>query len=171
MIVLLCAGIVFSVATYSYPDIPSLFRPTRTLPPYRPSPLPPTAKPRILGILEVNGWRFELHEVHADPGLSATSQNVVMIGSLTNNGMRTETFTSVGIFLLQDGYGRQYEEDFSATSAAERRYGTQIPSRISPGMTITAAIAFVTPSNVKSFIVVPDILAASWVGQLAFVVP
>jgi len=123
---------------------------------------------RSIGAIEVNEWLIEITEVRSDPGPDPSRQLVVILGNVINQGMKTGTFTACYKVELRDSKGRVYEDDSRATSAARRKYGTDIPASISPGDRRYAAFAFNVPASEKTFTLVRGSLAQGWSGDITF---
>ncbi len=157
------------LSTYTpYPT--NTAQPTHTPLPSR-TALPPSPIPRLIGVLRVDHWLFEIAAVHSDPGKDITRQIVVLLGNITNQGTMTDTFVAYGTLLLKDSHGRTYEDDRSATWAAMDKYGTEYAASMTPGAREYLAVAFDVPSSERTFTIIPGSLVAGWTGDITITVP
>lgn len=163
---------------YPQPTLYPTYTPLPTYTPY-PSPLPeptliPTAQPGglgLIGTIVVNSWRYEITDVRVDPGLDPSRKVISLLGTLTNEGMKTDTFTAFGKLILRDSQGREYEDDHAATSMAEDKYDTEISANIDPGATKYVAIGYSVVADETQFTIIPGSLVASWSGDIVFTLP
>lgn len=151
------------------PQVLSLIEAPSPTPPIEPTQASPNRA--LVGTVKVDHWRFDINKVQLDPGIDAGRQSIILLGYLTNEGTKTDTFTALYTLLLQDSHARQYDEEDTVTWAAQEKYGAAIAASINPEARKYIAIGFDVPATEKSFTLVPGSLAANWSSNVTFTVP
>lgn len=156
-------------ATATWAPLPMPSPPLMPMLPASPTPAPLPAPAVPVGVLNVDYWTFDITEARSMPGINSSRQNVVLLGNVTNNGAATDTF--VASFELQDSQGRRYEDDVVSALSLEAQFGAENPSSMNPGITRRVIVVYDAPIQEKTFTLVPNILVASWSGNLTFTLP
>jgi hypothetical protein len=146
------------------PNATNTSQPTNTVTP--PKPCPPCT-------ILVNSWRFEVQEIHSDPGKDSSRKNIILIGNMYNEGTTKDLFLPTFLLVLKDSAGHIYQDDLNATFAAEEKYGTELfgGGGSNPGAFTYVAYGFDVPASEKVFEIAPGELVASWGENFQFRVP
>jgi len=131
----------------------------------------PTAAPCPPCTVVVDTWRFDIQEIHSDLGMDPSRQMVVLIGVVTNEGMKQDLFMATDTMVLKDSGGREYQQDMNGTFTAGDKYGTGPGGELNPGASEKEAWAYDVPATEKTFTIAAGDLAGSWGGDFIFTAP
>jgi len=118
--------------------------------------------------LAVNHWRYEITSVVFQLGEDASTHYVVLLGTLTNVGMRVDTFVAASMIRLRDSRGRLCSEDLACTLGIPGRYAglsTESPDDMAPGERRFVGVCFAVPPDETSFTIVPGNMVEIWGGD------
>ncbi|OGO06962.1 MAG: hypothetical protein A2Y73_09295 [Chloroflexi bacterium RBG_13_56_8] len=131
-------------------------------------------KMNVAHSLAVNHWRYEITSVLFEPYLGVSMQDVILLGTLTNEGSQTDTFAAAGMMRLRSSQGQLYSEDLACSIRIPERYpglSVEFPEDMAPGDRRYVGVCFLVPSDETSFDVVAGNIAQIWSGDIHIVHP
>jgi len=143
------------------------------------TPVPTQVSSPAPAAMVVDNWEIEFERVQTADSLTsrggmrikAAGRFALLFLSVTNRGLRPDTFVGFGTVAVQDAQGRKFQDDHVASTIAMFNYNTDIGARLNPDDTAHVVVAYDVSADSASYHLVPGTLARQHSGSISFHIP
>jgi hypothetical protein len=148
-----------------------------------PTPIPPSPTPSFLpagNVMTVNNWEVRVDRIltadsvtspYSDDLYVASGRWALVFMTITNRGLRPDTFVAYGQLQVLDADGRRSDEDSVVSFIAQGLHGTDLGADVNPAATAYVVAAYDISRQSAWYALVPGILADSHTTPVLLQVP